>query len=202
MWYRRFVSWLRSLFTTSTQVNGQPTAQSEDALTPPMATPLREAFSARDQSAPQPPPIIERPPHREPPTTVPLARFALPSQPIKGVPPGGDSGGPRYVTSWGGYEPSPPKPPSQPSQPPSDALRQEMRSDPSLEDGDRQPDNGAGDDEALAIAPGSDLYRRLMILRQLVRHRVYNEGFPSTAIPEQYRRDFGQGALDEPPNTF
>ena len=37
--------------------------------------------------------------------------------------------------------------------------------------------------------------RRLMLLRHLVRQRVFNEGFASNDIPRQYRRSLG---LDEP----
>ena len=38
--------------------------------------------------------------------------------------------------------------------------------------------------------------RRLMLLRHLVRKRVFNEGFSSDDVPRQYRRSLG---LEEPP---
>lgn len=196
MWYRRLVSWIRSLFTTSTQVNAQPMPRS--VIPPTLRTaPLREPFSALDQSAPQFPPAVEFPPRREPPITVPLARLARPSQPLTGIPASGDSIGPLHI-SWVSREPSQP---SQPTQPltglplPGDAMWPELASE------NADTEWGGEDDEPLAIEPGSDLGRRLMILRRLVRQRVYNEGFPPDATPEQYQRFPGQDDLGAPFNA-
>ena len=202
MWYRRFVSWIRSLFTTSSQVNARPMPRSAIPPTLPRTAPLLKPFSALDQSAPQLPPAGEFPPRHEPPTTVPLARLARPSQPLSGIPASGDGIGigPLHIT-WVSHEPSQPPQPSQPTQPltglplPGDVMWPEAASESA------DTEWGGEDDEPLAIDPGSDLGRRLIILRRLVRQRIYNEGFPPDAIPEQYQRFPGQDDLGFPFNA-
>jgi len=183
MWYRRFVSWLRSLFAGVSQEIDQPTSQSAEPfnlpMTSPLCEPLSEPLSPLDQSAP-PPPTDELPPRHQPPTTVPLGRLVFPSQPLT-----------EYVT-WGGREPPQPTQPTQPSQPsrPGDAAWPAPES-AAMEQSDH-------DDQALSNEPGSDLYRRLMILRRLVRQHVYNEGFTPDETPEQYQRYPGLDDLDRP----
>ena len=98
-------------------------------------------------------------------------------------------------------EPSQPSQPSQPTQPlpglplPGDTVWP----DPVAESADLERDSD--DDELLAIEPGSDLGRRLTILRRLVRQGIYNEGFPPEATPEQYQRYPGQDDFDTPFNA-
>ncbi len=90
MWYQRIISWFRSLFTTSSEGNGQSTSSDAGTPTLPLTAPLREPLGALDQDAPPPQPRVELPPRREPPTTVPLARLAQPSQPLTGMPASND----------------------------------------------------------------------------------------------------------------
>ena len=71
-----------------------------------------------------------------------------------------------------------------------------MWPEPAAERADAERDGE--DDTAPFIEPGSDLYRRLMILRRLVRQRIYNEGFPADATPEQYQRYAGQDDFENP----
>lgn len=199
MWYRRFVSWIRSLFTTSIPVNGQSSLQRDTTPTLPMTAPLREPFSPLDQVAP-PPPAVDFPLQREPPTTVPLARLARPSQPLTGMPASGDGISSLHML-WGAIEPTQPSQPlrlSQPSQPLSGSLEPDetVWPEPAPEGADMLPDDGG--DESDLIEPGSELYRRLMVLRRLVRQRIYNEGFPPDATPEQYQRYSGQDGSDSP----
>lgn len=192
MWYRRFVSWLRSLFTPSSQVNAQPAPLDSNAPTLPLTAPLMiEPFDALDEPATLPPPIVEFPAMREPPTTVPLARLARPSEPLTGAPASDDSVGPAHI-SWISREPAPA------SQPLMDLRRapDPIWSDP--EAGDADAEQGSVGGEEMAIEPGSELYRRLMILRRLVRQGVYDEGFASDETPEQYRRYPGMSDLENP----
>jgi hypothetical protein len=45
---------------------------------------------------------------------------------------------------------------------------------------------------SLDSAEGTDeTQRKLIFLRYLVRHGVYNEGFANNGIPEQYHRSLG-----------
>lgn len=54
--------------------------------------------------------------------------------------------------------------------------------------------SGSGDDlEDLERLDGDT--RRLMLLRHLVRQRVFNEGFASDSIPQQYQKSHGGEAL-------
>ncbi len=198
MWYQRIVSWIRSLFTTSSVVNDQSASSYAGPPTLPLTAPLRGPVGALDQGAPPPPPRVEFPPHREPPTTVPLARLAQPSQPLTGMPASSDGLGPLHAL-WSSREPSHPSHPLQPQTgaPISgDAAWPELAPEP-VNDLDQE----GGDEETPPIEPGSDLYRRLMILRRLVRQRIYNEGFPADATPEQYQRYSGQDELDNPFNA-
>jgi hypothetical protein len=197
MWYRRFVSWLRSLFILSPEVNAQPASLDADAPTLPMTAPLREPLEAWDESVTRPPQIVELPEfptHREPPTTVPLARLARPSEPLTGATGSGDGIGPAQ-RGWISREPPQPSQPTQPL-PEAPQPREPARMDAGPAEISASEDGGY-DDVAL-IEPGSDLYRRLMILRRLVRQRVYNEGFAPSATPEQYLRYPGQDDLDNP----
>ncbi|HEU0026771.1 MAG TPA: hypothetical protein VFQ25_06605 [Ktedonobacterales bacterium] len=199
MWYRRFVSWLRSLFTPSTEVNPQPAPLDSDTPTLPMTAPLREPLGAWDEGMTLPPQMIEAPEfptHREPPTTVPLARLAGPSEPLTGASGSSDGVGPAQ-RGWISREPSQPSQPTQPL-PEAPQPRDPARLDVDAEFADTSAGIDGGYDEAPVIEPGSDLYRRLMILRRLVRQRVYNEGFAPSATPEQYLRYPGQDDLDNP----
>lgn len=54
---------------------------------------------------------------------------------------------------------------------------------------------GAGGDDLSDLERLDAETRRLMLLRHLVRQRVFNEGFASGDIPRQYRRSLG---LEEP----
>jgi hypothetical protein len=193
MWYHRFVSWVRSLFTESSQVNDEPAPFDSDTPTLPMTAPLRGPFGVRDERASLPP-IVEFPALREPPTTVPLARIARPSEPLTGMPPNGEISGPSHI-SWLNREPAPP---SQPSQPLIDSRRMmdPLWAVPEAED--TSEERSDVEDETLAIEPGSELYRRLMILRRLVRQGIYSEGFARDQTPEQYRRYPGMDASDTP----
>lgn len=194
MWYRRFVSWFRSLFTIPSQVNAQPTPRDAGAPTLPTTAPLHGPVGSLDQSAP-PLPAADLPPRHEPPTTVPLARLARPSQPLTGMPMNGDGIGSHYLL-WSSREPSPPSPPAPPLRPLTGSPRSSDAIGPEPGRADMERDDE--DDLASFIEPGSDLYRRLMILRRLVRQRVYNEGFPAGATPEQYLRLTAQDDFDNP----
>jgi hypothetical protein len=197
MWYRRFVSWLRSLFIASPEVSAQPAPLDTDTPTLPMTAPLYEPLSAWDESVTLPPPMVELPefpPHREPPTTVPLARLARPSEPLTGATGSGDGVGPAQ-RGWISREPPQL---SQPTQPLPDAPQPREPARMDAEQAETSASAEGGYDGAAVIEPGSDLYRRLMILRRLVRQRVYNEGFAPGATPEQYQRYPGQDDLDNP----
>ena len=208
MWYRRFVSWLRSRFIASPEVSAQPAPLDTDAPTLPMTAPLREPLEAWDESVSLPPQMVELPElpaHREPPTTVPLARLARPSEPLTGAAGSADGGG-AAQRGWISREPPQPSQPSQPAQPsqssqssqPAQPLPETPQPiEPTRLDAE-SADSDGGHAEAPVIEPGSDLYRRLMILRRLVRQRVYNEGFAPGATPEQYLRYPGQDDLDTP----
>lgn len=212
MWYQRFVSWLRSLFTTSSEVNAQPAPLDSEAPTLPMTAPLREPFGAWDENMALPPPMVEFPVYREPPSTVPLARLAHPSQPLTSASMGVDDMGMGRL-GWASHEPSQPSQPiqsSQPTQPLSEAPQPRpiepawLDAEPEdaseiMDDMDNIMDSMDGvDDEAPDIEPGSDLFQRLMLLRRLVRQRVYNEGFAPDATPEQYLRYSSQDDRDAP----
>ncbi|HEX9038125.1 MAG TPA: hypothetical protein VF808_14165 [Ktedonobacterales bacterium] len=203
MWYRRFISWLRSLFVVPESPASYP-APATRTPTLPMTAPLREPVSNWDSA---PPPKIEFPARREPPTTVPLARLAKPSQPLTGLPASGD-GLSAFQLLWADRDPAPPsQPPQAPIQPPP--LLPEPRPEPTdtgVPQAGVEPlgidfesvDDFGGEDpgEDDDVVPGSMLYRRLMILRRLVRQGVYNEGFGPDDTPEQYQRhkdadDFG-----------
>lgn len=202
MWYRRLVSWIRSLFGLS-----QPSQPPAPVIPPrprtqtlPMTSPLRPPQSPLDEVTP-PRPQIEFPMRREPPTTVPLARLTTNSQPISGLPATGE-GLSALSAFWAerdaGVPTQPPAPPPPASQPASSPLSQPLDTDfeqfePELPEpelpGPIYPafdvDETAEEDD---LTPGSMLYRRLMILRRLVRQGVYNEGFQPDALPEQYQR--------------
>ena len=56
------------------------------------------------------------------------------------------------------------------------------------------PTVGDGSDVVFETVDGLDAsQRRLVFLRYLVRQRVYNEGFSSQSVPEQYWRSLGRG---------
>lgn len=209
MWYRRLVSWIRSLF-------GAPRLPAPAPFVPPrprtptlpLTAPLRPPQGPLDGvSSPLPP--IGFPTRREPPTTVPLGRLTTNSQPVSGLPTTGD-GLSALSAFWaerdGGVPSQPPTPPSQsaPLLQPLDAdLEQLEPFEPELPEpelpGPIYPafdTDEAGDEDD--ITPGSMAYRRLMILRRLVRQGVYNEGFQPDALPEQYRR-YGDGDGSDTP---
>lgn len=52
---------------------------------------------------------------------------------------------------------------------------------------DRDADATTGDDQLDALEGMDAVQRRLVLIRYLVRQRVYNEGFSPDATPEQYR---------------
>lgn len=190
MWYQRLISWLRSLFVTTTEAEPDPTLFYSDAPTLPLTAPLRPSAPFDDPAPPPHPAIIDFPPFREPPTTVPLARLTRPSEPLAGSSASGDSAG-RHL-SWIGREAAPP------SQPLIDPLQitDPLWTDPVSETGDLEPQ--LIDEQGLNVQPGSELYRRLMILRRLVRQGIYNEGFARSDLPEQYRRYPGVDDLNTP----
>lgn len=190
MWYQRLISWLRSLFVTTTQAEAEPALFYSDAPTLPLTAPLRPAAPTDDPIPPPPPAIIDFPSLREPPTTVPLARLTRPSEPLTGNPASGDSAG-RHL-SWIGRESAPS------SQPLIDPLQitDPLWTDSAAEAGDLEPE--LIDEQDLNLQPGSELYRRLMILRRLVRQGIYNEGFARGDLPEQYRRNPGTDDLGAP----
>ncbi len=204
MWYQRLVSWIRSLFTPSIPVNGQPSPRHDATPTLPMTAPLRDPFRPLDQIAPPPLlPTVDFPLRREPPTTVPLARLTHPSQPLTGMPASGDGMSSLHML-WDAIEPSQPSQPSQSQRPslPSQPLSASFVPDDTIwlesaaESDDLPPDGE--DNESELVEPGSELYRRLMVLRRLVRQRIYNEGFPADATPEQYQRYGGENDFDSP----
>ena len=202
MWYRRLVSWLRSLFGLSRTSASPSTPSRPRTPTLPLTAPLRSPQSPLDGAAtPRPP--IELQPRREPPSTVPLARLTTNSQPVSGLSSTSD-GLSALSAFWGERDagvPSQPLAPPQPSLssgPLSAPLSQPL--DTNFEQFDEEmpepelpgpvypafgADEAADEDD---MTPGSMLYRRLMILRRLVRQGVYNEGFQPDALPEQYQR--------------
>lgn len=202
MWYQRLLTWFRSVFTISKTPDPYP-AHPTYAPTVARTPTLPLTISLRDPRPPDNmPPPVEYPPRREPPTTAPLARIVHPSQPLQGMPPAGDGLGARPVL-WSARDnpppsqpiPPPPIQPAPPSQPLStDFARMER---PELEPADLGED-AMDDPTEDDIIPGSMLYRRLMILRRLVRQGVYNEGFAPDATPDQYRGYADPDGFDSP----
>jgi hypothetical protein len=151
---------------------------------------MRGQMTPFDQASTIISPRYEFPPFREPPTTVPLGRFARPSEPINGYP-GIDNTSKPLHALWNERESAPP---SQPLRPPSPSLplsESPQPEEPTWMEAATEPNFFARDasddgDAPLAIEPGSDFYRRLMLLKRLVRQRVYNEGFAPNETPEQY----------------
>ena len=201
MWYQRLLSWLRSIFAPARTPASYTQTPPSSARTPtlPLTTPLHDP-QLLDNLAP--PTAIEFPPRREPPTTVPLARIVHPSQPLAGSPPAGDSLGALQMR-WTArdntppsqpIQPPPPIQPASPSQPLNTDLTSFNRVEPEPVDFGEEDVNDLEED----IAPGSILYRRLMILRRLVRQGVYNEGFSPDATPEQYQRYADPDSFDTP----
>ena len=195
MWYRHLVLWLRSLVGLSPapapSVPPQPRTP-----TLPLTAPLRPPQIPFD-GAPLPPPEI--PSRRDPPTTVPLARRAGSSQPLSGTPQTGDNLGSLHMLLPGrdGAVPSQPAQPPTPSR--SSPISQPLGAGFEQAESEwLEPIFEAGDADEVDIVPGSPLYRRLMMLRRLVRQGVYNEGFQSGALPEQYQHYADADGSDNP----
>lgn len=74
-------------------------------------------------------------------------------------------------------------PPTAPTTPPSHATRPASPMQASAESAEPTTEMVEATDQAL--------YRRLMSLKHLVRLGIYNEGFSSTRVPEQYQRSLG-----------
>jgi hypothetical protein len=203
MWYQRLLAWVRSIFAPSKAAATYPSNNSPYsptvARTPtlPLTAPLRDPRLLDSM-----PPPIEFPPRREPPTTAPLARIAHPSQPLQGIPPAADGLGARQALWSARDNPQPSQPiqpppihPAPPSQPLSIDFARMERVEPDPDEFGENAGDDLSDDE---ITPGSMLYRRLMILRRLVRQGVYNEGFTPDATPDQYRRYADPDGFDTP----
>lgn len=193
MWFRRFIAWVRTLFSASSLDNEfdemAASGASFDAALPPIEPEFtrRQLFYPRDSfktfgvSGPHESFILE-PTSYESPNTVPLMRLS-PQVELRHE------------------EPTQPLPVASepPTQPPSREPSQPVISEPlsaSLQRLSNLPDSF---DTLDLMDDLDDSTRRLLFLRRLVRQRVYNEGFSMGETPAQYRHSLGLS--DDPDET-